>query len=73
MHYVYRSRFGTFRIAPRTDGRWLLAVDDEALGTYKSAAAAADDVYLCASGHYPWDAQLSVNAPCDLSEWQRVQ
>jgi len=71
--WIYKSRQGTFWIKRREDGRFLLGIDEEALGSYHRPEAAADDVYNCATGHYAWDAQLTVTEPTDLSEWQLIR
>ena len=71
MLFLYRTRFGTFSIRPGHDGRWMLALGDEALGSYHSPAAAAEDVFMCATGHYGWDSQGTVNEPESLVEWER--
>ena len=70
--YHYKTRVGTFWIAPQPNvpGRFWLGVDDEALGSYHSAEAAADDVYSQSTGYYEWDAiEEPVTSPCDLSDW----
>ncbi len=67
--WIHRTSKGTFWIRPDGSGRITLGVDDEALGSYATPEQAADDVYCCATGYHPWDAQGTVNAPVDLSEW----
>jgi len=71
--FHYRTRVGTFWIAqqPGGRGRFLLGIGDEALGSYHSPAAAADDVYCQATGCYEWDALGPVTSPTDLSEWRK--
>lgn len=71
--WFYKSKVGTFKIIPGSNGRYLLYIGDENLGSYHSPDAAADDVYMCATGHYPWDKQLTVTSPTDLGEWQRTR
>jgi hypothetical protein len=75
MLYFYKSNFGTFSIRPDPDqpGRWRLYIDDLYLGSYATAALAADDVYLCETGFGPWDDQSTVKHPEDLGEWQAVR
>ena len=68
MRWTYRTRIGTFWIKLRSDGRFVLGIDEEALGSYVSAVQAADDVYMCATGHHEWDRQGTVTSPTDLSE-----
>lgn len=67
--WVYNSKVGTFKIKQRPDGRFSLHVGDEYLGSYISPQQAADDVFMCATGYWPWDRQLMVDHPEDLSEW----
>jgi hypothetical protein len=71
MTYIYRSRVGVFFIVPNNQGGWWLGVDDERLGHFLSPQAAADAVYMQATGHYDWDCFPSVSGPTDLSEWER--
>jgi len=71
MHFFYRTRFGVFSIRPAANGRWTLAMDSDALGSYATPESAADDVFVCATGHDTWDAQGSVNEPESLAEWER--
>ena len=66
--WVYRTSVGTFSIRP-CNGGFNLWINDENLGHYTSAIAAADDVYMCATGHWPWDQRMIVDQPTDLSEW----
>jgi len=70
--FVYRSRFGLLAIRPARNGRWNLWIGDDIYGQYHSPIAAADDVYMQATGHYEWDDQDNLMEPCDLSEWTRV-
>lgn len=71
MTWFYRSKVGTFKIVQARDGRFSLWVNDELLGNYITPDQAADDVYMCATGHWPWDKQLEVTHPSDLGEWQK--
>ena len=70
MYWTYRSNVGTFWIKPDGRGRFTLGLNSDALGSYHSAYAAADDVYMCATGYFEWDRKLSVMEPTDLGEWQ---
>ena len=65
----YQTSKGKFWIKPQGNGRFLLGIDDEGLGSYITPKQAADDVYCCATGYYPWDALMIVDQPADLSEW----
>lgn len=71
--WLFRSKVGTFKIALHNNGRFGLWIGDELLGSYHSPHAAADDVYMYATGHWPWDQQMMVLEPCDLGEWQQVR
>jgi hypothetical protein len=69
MHWIYKSNVGTFWIKPDHNNRFILGINDDALGSYLNPIQAADDVYMCATGYWEWDKQLTVNCPTDLSEW----
>jgi hypothetical protein len=71
MIYLYKTGIGAFSIQPDPNepGRWRLYIDDLWLGSYASPEQAADDVYMCATGFYEWDRQLTVDHPEDLGEW----
>lgn len=71
MTWSYKTNVGTFIIQP-WQGRFGLFINNDCLGSYHSPEAAADDVFMCATGHYEWDRRLSVNHPCELGEWQRT-
>ena len=70
--FYYNSPVGTFWIKPRSDGRHILGIGDEALGSYHSPAAAADDVARHVTGHYPWDSlDGTTEGPTDIHAWGR--
>lgn len=71
--YHYKTQVGTFGISPDpvNSGRFHLCIDGDALGSYYSPMAAADDVYLQASGYPEWDSLEPVTSPIDLSEWTK--
>ena len=73
MIWAYQTRIGTFWIRADRSGRFVLGVGDVGLGSYHSPHAAADDVYMCATGHWEWDRQGHVTEPTDLTEWQRLR
>lgn len=50
--FVFHSSVGTFWIKPH-QGRYVLGINDDAIGSYHSAVAAADDVFTHATGHFP--------------------
>ena len=68
--WTYKTSKGTFSISHQSDGRFLLGVGDEGLGSYATPEQAADHVFCCATGHYDWDALGTVDQPTDLSEWE---
>lgn len=70
--YQYKSPIGLFLIKPQTNGRWGLWFKDDLLGSYHSAMAAADDVYMQVTGDYDWDSLDGVDIPTDISEWEVV-
>lgn len=71
MQYIYKSPVGTFWIQPE-DGRWILGIDDERLGSYAAAQIAADDVAMHATGRLDWDLRPpDLNVPGRISEWER--
>lgn len=71
MTFYYRSHVGMMKIVPLRDGRWALCINDEALGSYHSPDAAADDVYTQNTGHFGWDSGPIPMTPLDLSDWER--
>jgi hypothetical protein len=66
--WAYRTPVGMFWIKPRDDGRYVLGIGDDALGSYHSPMAAADDVASHVTGYYEWDCRGDMH-PVDLSEW----
>jgi hypothetical protein len=73
MVWVYKSKRGSFSIRRLQNGRFGLYVGDEMLGSYHTPEAAADDVFMCVTGHDPWDNQLTVDYPADLGDWQQLR
>ena len=70
MHWTYKTNIGTFWIKPaREKNRFILGIDDDALGSYSSAPKAADEVLTCTTGHWPWDKQITAFEPSDLTKW----
>ena len=69
--YSYRTKHGTFRIAPSGLGGWAIYFDGDNLGNYASASLAADDL---AGGYCDWPSfgdPSSLGIPEDLGEWDR--
>lgn len=70
-YYQYQTPNGPVTLSPDVDGRYKVLYQEENLGSYHSAAAAADDV---AGGHVftPSDGTdfTVFNIPGDLSEWE---
>ena len=59
-------------IAPKPDGKFDLIINDDVVGSYTSAQAAAEDVFTCTTGSDEWDRQGAVDQPTDIHEWQLV-
>ena len=77
MEYRWPTPVGMCRIRRRSDGRWTLLFGEDAIGSFHSAQAAADDVHAHATGYHAWDrlsgsARLAWSAPEDVREWQRA-
>lgn len=72
--WVCSTEAGDFwiRFDPLSRKGFLLGIDEEALGSYYSPEAAADDVYLQKSGCGEWDSETPAWKPSDLSEWIRM-
>jgi len=70
--YQYKSPIGRFLIKPQANSRWGLWFKDDLLGSYHSAMAAADDVYMQTTGDYDWDSLDGVAIPTDISEWEVI-
>jgi len=71
--YQYRSPLGVFIIKSQANGRWGLWLNDELLGSYHSSVAAADDVFMQATGDYDWDTLNDIDIPTDVYEWDVVK
>jgi hypothetical protein len=69
--WKYKSEHGTFTIHQAHDSRWILALDNDSLGSYHSPQAAADDVYVGVTGCFDWDSDTEVERPEDLSDWRQ--
>ncbi len=68
--WLFKTKFGTLRIEKLPNSRYGLYLEDELLGSYHSAEAAAEIVYSCTTGHDGWDGGGPVVAPKDLTDWQ---
>ena len=69
--FIFKSCVGTFWIKTY-QGRYILGINDENLGSYYSATAAADDVFTHTTSYNPWDSlDGSVEGPTDIYEWNR--
>lgn len=71
--WFYKTEIGTFKIIRQSNGRYGLWMEDDLLGNHPSPQSAADDVFMCATGHWPWDQRLMVTEPTDLGQWQQVR
>lgn len=65
-----RTKQGTFWVieAPTTH-KYVLGVNNDELGIYEDADAAAKDVHDQATGFFPWDCQSRAKAPDHVSNW----
>lgn len=69
--WYYKSPIGLMKIYKNTSGRYSLQINGTVYGSYNSAIAAADDVYMFATGCYQWDSlDGTLNPPTDICEWQ---
>jgi hypothetical protein len=72
--YTYETPVGTFLIRPIAKKTYGLLLNDTLLGSYLSAAEAADDVYRHRSGWSEWDdLRGDQTAPAELSGWALKQ
>lgn len=69
--YFFPTDVGTFWIRPDPafPGRVCLGVDEEAIGSYPSPEAAADDFRGRHTGWPAWDSRPDLRAPMDLTGW----
>ena len=69
--WVYNSPIGKMVINYDARGnRFKLIINDTWYGSYQSAIAAADDVFMHVTGCYDWDRlDGMIIDPTDLSEW----
>ncbi|MCW3583959.1 hypothetical protein [Burkholderia cenocepacia] len=67
MTFWYKTKRGTFYIAPRA-GRWHIIYDDDSLGSYASPQQAAEEL---AGGYSAWPHfdPSTLGIPDDISEW----
>ena len=69
--YHYNTEVGTISLIPEAGNRYKVMFQDEVLGSYHSAMAAADDV----SGGHTFSPSNGVefdklDIPADIQEWQ---
>lgn len=71
-YYQYPTPYGPVTLSPEANGRYKVLYKEENLGSYPSAAAAADDV---AGGHTysPADGVdfSDLNISADLGDWEK--
>lgn len=70
--YYSLSPFGTFWIAPGSDGGFNLSMCSLTLNTFDSAESAADAVFFHATGHVDWDQFTEFFSPTHLCEWGQL-
>ena len=76
MHiYTYNSDIGIFEIKQIGHERYELWIEDELLGSYKSAEFAAKDVAEFNTDYTEWDRFKNElhNFPSNLSKWAKVK
>jgi hypothetical protein len=71
--YYFDTRVGRFFISVSDDGRFHPVYEDESLGSYHSALAAADDL----AGGHTFSAPgvkdtAALGIPADIGEWEEV-
>jgi hypothetical protein len=65
-----RTRQGTFWVIESQEThKYVLGVNNDELGSYDDADAAAKDVHNQATGYFPWDCQSHAKAPDHVSNW----
>lgn len=71
-YYQIGTPAGTIKLIPQEGGRYAVMFQGENLGSYHSAAAAADDV-SCGATFTPSDGTDlgELGTPSDLNEWDR--
>ena len=67
-NYRFDSDAGEMQIL-QDNGFWYLVVEGSRIGTYRDAAAAADDVAAHNTGYLPWDDLDDAAAPASLDQW----
>lgn len=73
--YKYHSPIGLMIIKYNPESqRFLLIINDMCYGSYHSAVAAADDVYVHVTGCDEWDFLDGevLDSPSDISEWEHI-
>lgn len=71
-HYTWRTRRGTFAIAPDGEGRWNLFFGSDCLDNYETPDQAAEDA---AGGHCAWPSfgdPSALGISADVSDWAFV-
>lgn len=66
-----KTRLGVFWVVPaiKSDSKYLLGVNDQALAGYSDAELAARDVHDQATGFLKWDSEAHIKAPEHITEW----
>ncbi len=66
----FRTRQGTFWVIESQETRkYVLGINNDELGSYDDADAAAKDVQNQATGFFPWDCESHAKAPDHVSNW----
>lgn len=65
-----RTKQGTFWVIEEPNShKYMLGINNDELGVYDDADAAAKDVHDQATGHFVWDCQSKVKAPDHVANW----
>jgi len=64
-----KTRQGTFWVIESPTHKYVLGVDNDELGLYDNADAAAQDVSHQTTGYFPWDCQSHIKAPDHVANW----
>ena len=65
-----RTKQGTFWVIESPDThKYVLGVNNDELGLYDNADAAALEVLNQTTGYFPWDCQSHIKAPGHVASW----
>ena len=71
--WIYETPIGIMQIYKNHSGHYSLQINNAVYGFYHSAIAAADDVYMFATGCNEWDSMEDIiDPPSSIHEWRQV-